>query len=228
MRFFKAKSLDIRYIVGEILLIFIGITMALWFNNWNEARKEREIEQKTMVELRDAIRQDLADIEFNIQSFVNRVGVYEQLINSLEEDRTLADSLKQKIPWLMGYTYFLSNSGPYETLKSRGLETVTNDAIRLQIARYYDGEYERVQLADRSHFEHYRDYVKPQVLAHFEITNSFELHNAQALQVDPFDLIQVLAWGKIHDQFALNTYRKTQKVGASLLADIERTLGQTD
>ena len=31
-----------RYAVGEIVLVVIGILIALYINNWNEQRKERE------------------------------------------------------------------------------------------------------------------------------------------------------------------------------------------
>ena len=45
---------------------------------------------------------------------------------------------------MRGLTTFLTNSAPYETLKSRGLDIIGNDTLRLRIAHYYDVEYERV------------------------------------------------------------------------------------
>jgi len=40
MRFFKEnRKLNLKYIVGEILLLFIGINLAIWFNNWNASKK---------------------------------------------------------------------------------------------------------------------------------------------------------------------------------------------
>ena len=41
MRFFKLgkKEFNWKYVLGEILLIFIGINLAIWFNNWNASKK---------------------------------------------------------------------------------------------------------------------------------------------------------------------------------------------
>ena len=35
MRLFKSTTVNWKYIIGEILLIFFGISLAIWFNNWN-------------------------------------------------------------------------------------------------------------------------------------------------------------------------------------------------
>ena len=39
MRLFKPNTMNWKYILGEVLLIFIGINLAIWFNNWNETNK---------------------------------------------------------------------------------------------------------------------------------------------------------------------------------------------
>ena len=36
---FRLKTLNWKYIVGEVILIFLGINLAIWFNNWNTAQK---------------------------------------------------------------------------------------------------------------------------------------------------------------------------------------------
>ena len=38
-------KLNWKYALGEIALIFIGITSAIWFNNWNEERNDRKLEK---------------------------------------------------------------------------------------------------------------------------------------------------------------------------------------
>ena len=39
------------YAIGEIALVVIGILIALQINNWNEWRKEREMENGILIEL---------------------------------------------------------------------------------------------------------------------------------------------------------------------------------
>ena len=41
----------LRYAVGEIVLVVIGIFIALQVNNWNEYRKEKVEEKKILLSL---------------------------------------------------------------------------------------------------------------------------------------------------------------------------------
>lgn len=56
------------YAIGEIILVVIGILIALGINNWNEIRKEKNIENKILVEISKGLKQDLIDIKDNIYS----------------------------------------------------------------------------------------------------------------------------------------------------------------
>lgn len=38
----------LKYAIGEIVLVVIGILIALQINNWNESRKDRITEQKIL------------------------------------------------------------------------------------------------------------------------------------------------------------------------------------
>ena len=46
-QFFKYS----RYAIGEIVLVVVGILIALYINNWNEQRKEREKFDQVLVEV---------------------------------------------------------------------------------------------------------------------------------------------------------------------------------
>jgi hypothetical protein len=41
----------LKYALGEIVLVVIGILIALSINNWNENRKEINIENKILLEI---------------------------------------------------------------------------------------------------------------------------------------------------------------------------------
>ena len=46
------------YAVGEILLVVIGILIALQINNWNEQRKNKQTEQKTLQAILNNLEED--------------------------------------------------------------------------------------------------------------------------------------------------------------------------
>ena len=62
MRPFRLKSMNWKYIVGEVLLIFLGITMAIWFDNWNSQRKIDERKKEAVVKIREEIEENLAEL----------------------------------------------------------------------------------------------------------------------------------------------------------------------
>jgi len=66
------------YAIGEIVLVVIGILIALQINNWNEGRKERIIEQKTLHELR-------VNLNFNVRSIDGFAEEQKGLVEDLEK-----------------------------------------------------------------------------------------------------------------------------------------------
>ena len=70
MRFFRFKKLIsmetgkyLRYAVGEIVLVVIGIFIALQVNNWNEYRKEKVEEKKILLSLHNEISNNLESLQ---------------------------------------------------------------------------------------------------------------------------------------------------------------------
>jgi hypothetical protein len=57
-----SKKINWKYILGEILLIFIGISLAIWFNNWNSsinASKEKEI---AISKIKEEIQSNISEL----------------------------------------------------------------------------------------------------------------------------------------------------------------------
>lgn len=215
------KQIGWRYALGELTLIFLGITMAIWFNNWNESRKSTRVEIKSLQELRDALRQDLEDIESNVEGFTYRVNGHRMLLKHMEEQLPPSDSLLRILPFIRGFTFMVSNDGPYETLKSRGLETITNDSLRLQIASFYDLDYDILQVNEQEHRQHYSDYLKPKLLEHFLLNDYKVIPIDYDKMIADFEFLQILHWAVGTDNYLLDFYKTLLKKGNRLLANLE-------
>ena len=61
----------LKYAIGEIILVVIGILIALSINNWNEKRKDRIEEQTLYKSLVSSLESDLKDVNEKIL-IVNR------------------------------------------------------------------------------------------------------------------------------------------------------------
>jgi hypothetical protein len=62
----------IKYAIGEIVLVVIGILIALQINNWNEQQNERKIEKQYMQNMLEDLRDDLVIYE-NFQKRNNEI-----------------------------------------------------------------------------------------------------------------------------------------------------------
>lgn len=83
MRLFKIKDkLNWKYVLGEILLIFIGINLAIWFNNWNSSKKtshDKKIAITKIVEEIENNAQELEVAQKNYQFILDAFSDYKKL-----------------------------------------------------------------------------------------------------------------------------------------------------
>jgi len=65
MRFFKSiASLNWKYIIVEILLIFVGINLAIWFNNWNTKKSLLQNKAIVITKIKGEISNNFEEIKF--------------------------------------------------------------------------------------------------------------------------------------------------------------------
>ena len=128
------------YALGEIALVMIGILLALQVNNWNETRKEKNFETKILKEIKYSMEQDLERTEliykYRAQRKQKAISEVIEMINTKE---TVSDSLFNKKMQDAALTLsFYYDKGPFESLKSRGLDVIRNDSLRTEIIRFYE------------------------------------------------------------------------------------------
>ena len=66
MRLFKQQrklNFNWKYILGEILLIFFGITLAVWFNNWNANRKNTQEKEVAIARIQEELQDNLKELQ---------------------------------------------------------------------------------------------------------------------------------------------------------------------
>ena len=53
-----------RYAIGEILLVVVGILIALQINNWNEGRKQQNEINNALIQILNDLKQDKEILDF--------------------------------------------------------------------------------------------------------------------------------------------------------------------
>ena len=129
------------YAIGEIVLVVIGILIAVQINNWNENRKENNIENKILAEISNGLNEDLIDIRANMSGHTAGLQACKYYRKIFTNKKVQPDSINYYFSYLTrGYISIQNRSG-YESLKSRGLELIKEDSLRSDIIKLYEQDY---------------------------------------------------------------------------------------
>lgn len=129
----------LKYAVGEIVLVVIGILIALQINNWNEELKDTKREKLVLKEFKTSIDKDLRLYEDNYTWRLERKKKgLDSLLYYIKNDNNIPDTLFKAFYGMMSQNILITyDEGPYEALKSVGLEIIRNDSLRTAINRTY-------------------------------------------------------------------------------------------
>lgn len=171
----RLRALDWPTLVAELLLIFVGITAALWFDGLAESRAAARREASVLGELASALRSDTADLSFNLRSDeLTRTSldtVLAHLSRRLPYDSTMALHFGRA----SRFTNFLPNTSAYEYLKSLGLASVTNDGLRRDITRYYEVQHRYLTSVEGIFVNgSWHEMMAPQMIEKFDYAFFFE------------------------------------------------------
>lgn len=218
------KRVNWTYALGEVFLIFIGISLAISFSNWNERRGAKMVEMETLKELKGGLEKDLADIKVNIQGHSSRLWGYKWLLEKMESRQVEQDSLEEVIPIFIGTTVFVTNTAPYEMLKSRGLEIISNDSIRLKLLTYYDITQEWIVDNEQRHIEHHRDYIKPFLLKYMQYRAGKYVVDKPTVLLGDESIPPILQWARINDNYILRLYKNAQSDAEELITLLQQEI----
>jgi hypothetical protein len=139
----------LRYAVGEILLVVIGILIALQVNNWNELRKQSIAETEFIEGVKKDLRQDKQYIQLVLKQMKPRIEAFE-LLNKKELSKShnininSVDSLL-KIYFSLGERTFYPVSGSFQSAVSGNeLNNYKNKEIIGSIIKLYNSTYSRL------------------------------------------------------------------------------------
>jgi len=129
----------IKYAIGEIVLVVIGILIALQINNWNESRKARVKEVEILEDFEKELQFDILQMDSIVMQYDRAKKAINIILNHLEEDLPYSDSLDYYFfDTTLVYDAGGLTDGTYETLKSAGFDVITNKEIRDMIILVYE------------------------------------------------------------------------------------------
>jgi len=144
----REKSLrsrrDIRYLsyaIGEVLLIFVGITLAISFDNWNDQKKTEALERQILGAIVRNLESNVDEFDRNIRRDEIAASELEPVLEVLIAETTWDDSLAEPLARSMNWSSpYFATSG-YESLKQLGLHLVSDDQLRDQLVDLHETTY---------------------------------------------------------------------------------------
>jgi hypothetical protein len=137
----------LKYAIGEIILVVIGILIALQINNWNERLKTEMWEEQFLIDLENELNNDLVQLT-EVYTKQKKKGnnfraVLELIPKSSRADKDKIDSL-YKIARTGNQTFF-PTAGVYNSAMSAGkIENIKSDSLKYAITNLYNRYYNRL------------------------------------------------------------------------------------
>lgn len=181
----QGKTLNyVKYAIGEIVLVVIGILIALEVNNWNNERKDLKKENyylnsiKTSIELsQDELNRVITDAE-NIYSCADTLYL---LLAHKEYDRLKGTFLDSLLFSAGDYSKIsLNDGGIQEILNTGSLDLIKDERIRIVLASWDERMHNIRKWEDESQYisRNYMEY-----LIHFIDFSRYELDSLNSVVI---------------------------------------------
>lgn len=164
----------LKYAVGEIILVVIGILIALQVNNWNENRK-------TKIEERKLLQQLAIDFQDNQNQLTDRISEHKSIDRSLRKllmdikpnpEKIPEDSLNKYISDISHMVFYKPNTVTITSLLSSGkISIISNDSLALLLSKWPE-KLESYQFGTTIIYNLYQDQILPYTVKQLHFRNS--------------------------------------------------------
>lgn len=134
-------KLNWKYALGELVLIFLGISLAIAFQNWNASMEEDSLEASYYCILLDDVRQDSLKVAQQKELTQSRIKSANQLLAQLQKgDASLEELSGLIVNSVAKNTSDVSvTSSAFDDIKSSGnLHLIRDEKIKQALLTYHD------------------------------------------------------------------------------------------
>ena len=160
----------LKYAIGEIVLVVIGILIALQINNWNEQRKSKAQEVNILTKLNADLKANLFEIEGIKNITEDRITASRTILNYFEEHKTIDDSLKLSFELINSDDLFNNANTTYKYIENQGVNVLRNDAILAKITWMYERHFKNIANREETNWEILTDDLRPLMDLHLEVS----------------------------------------------------------
>ena len=128
----------LKYAIGEIILVVLGILIALQINNWNEKQKDLKLTNVYYCRILDDFKLDKALIKKTQNDVNDRITIGKQLIIDLHNSDKDKNALLNDWLKVIRLEPYVPRKIAFDDLTSSGnLKLITNLQLKNSLAEYY-------------------------------------------------------------------------------------------
>ena len=132
----------LKYALGEILLVMIGILLALQVNNWNENRKLKAVENTLLRSIADDIVRDTIDLNYNLKGYQEIIISTEILLDHWSQKKSNNRQFHNALRRVINANFTLTlHSSSFNEAVVQGVTSSNNDPTWAAITRFYNYTY---------------------------------------------------------------------------------------
>jgi hypothetical protein len=165
-RIFNRTPINWKYAVGETLLIFIGISLSLLFEEWRTQKAKDQIEREHISILIKCVENDVVDLRIKLSESNKTLITLQYLISSLERGLPFNDSIARALGYIVYNPQFSADLSGLKNIEGQEL-IIADIGLRTQIHAYYARVQNNAEWAEGVH-DHIDNYFNPRVITDFK------------------------------------------------------------
>jgi hypothetical protein len=151
----------LKYAIGEIFLVVIGILIALQINNWNENQKTKRQETKLMEQLKSDLNSNFHELQETIDYTEKSIASTKIILEYLDHAKTVDDRLKSAFEFINMSNVFNSANTTYKYIENQGINILRNDSLRQRITEMYELDFHNIKYRDEINWDLITDDLRP-------------------------------------------------------------------
>lgn len=211
----------LKYAVGEIVLVVIGILIALQINNWNTEKQKRLLGDSYLKEISKSIENDHIELLKTVSRNEILIKKTQELKNHLMENKPYNDSLANTFSEISLIFSYQFNVEVYESLKNNGLDLIKNEELRFSVINYYKEIYNlQKDSEDYNMAKTFRENIYPKYFKNFRWGRGAEPLDYEELKNSNEFLISL--------DYLINDYHYYIAVYEALISSMQNIQNQID
>jgi hypothetical protein len=143
----------LRYL-AELFVVVFGVFIGFKANNYAEELKQKEYINATIKEMYQGLADDVKDAEENRKGHLGGQKAVNYFLKLSNNNPVNKDSFEFYLLAVLTRNFVsIQNTAPFETIKSKGFNLITNDSLRKNMIKLYDFQYEVLEKLEEKYQE---------------------------------------------------------------------------